>query len=590
MIRTFALIVVSAILAGCAAHERPGRRLDPQIAQAVQESSTIKRRPGDIDSVQAALLPPLTQPLPPSAAKALEPRFDLSVNNAPASQVFLSIASGTRYSMIVHPDASGPISISLKDVTVLEALQSIREIYGYDFRIDGSRIFILPASIQTRVFQVNYLMGQRLGRSDLRVTSGSIADAPAGGTGAPQPGGAAAQGGATAAVSDSSRIQTTIQNDFWNDLAITLNIVLGCQPRAPRSGLMAGPNDFSCTEGRSVIVNPQAGVVVVRGMPTELRNVESYLRAIRTSVERQVMLEAKIIEVTLSEQYQAGVNWAAFPTSGLAGGIVGPGTALGVSGTLTNQAITGDPASRALAVAGAAGTLIPGVPGGALFGLAFQTRNFAALLQFLEAQGTVQVLSSPRVAAMNNQKAVLKVGTDDFFITNVSGSATVSTTAAGSGAPAFPTLTLRPFFSGVALDVTPQIDEDSNIILHIHPSVSNVRQQDRVVDLGTAFGGRVTLPLASSTVSESDSVVKVGDGNIVAIGGLMKIDIGDTRSGLPGLQDEPYVGGAFGSKTRTMVKKELVILIKPTVIQSDRDFNDEFNAARERLLGGRQGR
>src|SRR5262249_7905242 len=156
--------------------------------------------------------------------------------------------------------------------------------------------------------------------------------------------------------------------------------------------------------------------------------------------------------------------------------------------------------------------------------LAFQTQNFAALLEFLESQGSVQVLSSPRIATINNQKAVLKVGTDEFFITNITGGTTTTGAVAGTtGTNTFPTLTLRPFFTGVALDVTPQIDEQSNIILHIHPSVSNVQQDNRTVDLGTLFGGQVTLPLARSTVSETDSIVKVGDANIVAIGGLMKV-------------------------------------------------------------------
>lgn len=583
MTRGFLISFVVALVAGCAAHPKPIPQVQPEIQAALQERPAPPRqRPEDIERVQEALLPPLAQSPAPAVVKALEPRFDLSVQNAPAQQVFLSIASGTRYSMLVHPEVAGSLSVNLKDVTVIEALQAIREIFGYDFKLDGNRIYVLPLTIQTRVFHVNYLVGQRMGRSDVRVTSGSVTDVGGGGATPAGAAGATAPGGG-ASVSDSSRVQTSVHNDFWSDLASTLTIMIGCQRRT--SGTSAAAAEVTCPDGRSVVVNPQASVVVVRALPTELRSIEGYLRAIRLSVERQVMLEAKIIEVSLNEQYQAGVNWAAFPTSGLAGGVLGPATNLNTGGTLSNPTLTGSPANRALAAGATAGTLISGVPGGALFGLAFQTRNFAALLQFLESQGAVQVLSSPRIAAMNNQKSVLKVGTDEFFITNISGSATTTTTAAGgTAAPAFPTLTLRPFFSGVALDITPQIDADSNIILHIHPSVSDVRQQDRVVNLGTTFGGAVTLPLARSTVSESDSIVKVADGNIVAIGGLMKVDMSDDRSGMPGLQDNPVVGGAFGSRTRTAVKKELIILIKPTVIQSERDWEENARSARERVL------
>jgi MSHA biogenesis protein MshL len=487
----------------------------------------------------------------------------------------MSIVSGTRDSMLVHPDVAGAISVNLKDVTIQEALESIREIYGYEYRIDGTRIYMQPTGMQTRVFRVNYLIGQRTGRSDIRVTSGSVTDTPGiGGTGAP--GAVPVTGpGLLPGVLDSSRIQTQTRSDFWEDLKQTLQSIVGT------------------ADGRSVVVNPQAGVVMVRAMPTELRNVEAYLKAIRASVERQVMLEAKIIEVTLSEQFQAGVNWALFSTTRKAsGGLLNPNTTLGTTGplstgsgpTLSPGTLAADVAAANLATSGVTGTLISGAPGGSLLGLAFQTQNFAALLQFLDTQGLVQVLSSPRIATLNNQKAVLKVGTDEFFLTNIAGGTSTGTGVTTTASTTFPTLTLRPFFSGVALDVTPQIDEGSNIILHIHPSVSDVQQDNRQINLGVVFGGAVTLPLARSTVSETDSIVKVGDGNIVAIGGLMKVDVDEERSGVPGVQDLPAVGNLFRSRSRTSVKKELVILIKPTVILGDYDSSGEIRQARERIM------
>ena len=560
-------------------------QLDPQIADELDRAAQHRQKTVDDAKVNAALLPPLKAEMPPPSSRLIEPRFDLSVSNAPAAQVFMSIVSGTRYSMLVHPQVTGTISVNLKDVTVQEALDSIRELYGYEFKTDGTRIFIQPLSVQTRVFQVNYLIGQRQGRSDVRVTSGSIADAPATGAagvaGVPAPGaagttpttpGAPGAPAVAGGLSDSSRIQTQTRNDFWDELTKTLQTIVGNEP------------------GRSVVVNAQAGLVVARAMPAELRGVEAYLKAIRLSVERQVMLEAKIVEVTLNDQYQAGVNWAAFPTSGIAGGLIGPQTVLSTTGAIatgpvTDPTLAANPSLRTIAAGTAAGTLIGGVPGGALLGLAFQTRNFAALLQFLESQGSVQVLSSPRIATLNNQKAVLKVGDDEFFLTSISGSTTTSTTTStGAAVPSFPTITLRPFFSGVALDITPQINEGSNIILHIHPSVSVVKEDKRQIDLGTAFGGVVNLPLARSTVSETDSIVKVMDGNIVAIGGLMKVDVHDSRSGVPGAQDAPGIGGLFRSSQRTLVKKELVILIKPTVFQSDADSADEIRQVSDRII------
>jgi MSHA biogenesis protein MshL len=205
--------------------------------------------------------------------------------------------------------------------------------------------------------------------------------------------------------------------------------------------------------------------------------------------------------------------------------------------------------------------------------LAFQTSNFAAMLNFLETQGNVHVLSSPRIATLNNQKAVLKVGTDEYFVTGVSGGTQATTTIAGTA----PTLNIQPFFSGIALDVTPRIDENNEIILHVHPSVNTVSTVNKVVDLGSLMG-TYNLPLASSAISETDSIVRAKDGQIVAIGGLMSQSTADNSSGLPGLSKL-----IFGQTSKITQKTELVILIKPTVVEGDKDWADDITRSRDRV-------
>jgi len=565
-VRRKIVLAFAWVLTACAIPNDP-QTLDPRILDEINAAAAAKPQPAHESAVEEALIPPLRLELPKVDDRELEPRFDISVHNAPAQQVLLSIVSGTRYSMLIHPDVAGSVTLNLKDTTVPEALDALRELYGYEHRIDGHRIIVQAPSLQTRVFRVNYLAGHRQGRSEVRVISGSVADAgpstprTVGGT-VPGIDGAQPypqQGGASRAT-DSARVLTSTSTDFWKDLEQTLKLIVGGEG------------------GRSVVVNPQAGVIVVRGMPADMRNVEEYLRAIKLSVERQVMIEAKIIEVTLSDGYQAGINWSAFGAGRFAGGVMRPGARLGRSGEIRGGSIRSTPGDRSIeSVVEDAANL-----SGGLFGLAFQTRNFAAVLEFLESQGSVQVLSSPRIAALNNQKAVLKVGTDEFFVTNVQ-SGNTTTGVIGGNTTTFPTLTLQPFFSGVSLDITPQIDEDANVILHVHPSVSQVEQDNRVINLGEQFFGTVNLPLARSTVSETDSVVKVANGNIVAIGGLMKVDVIDSKSGLPGLQNVPVVGQAFGSRDRVAVKKELVILIKPTIIGGETN-SAEIGEARERLL------
>jgi MSHA biogenesis protein MshL len=553
------------LLAGCSMVERPNG-LVPEISAELQR--TAERKPAArTESLERALLPPVELGMPSVQGLEIEPRFDLAVTSAPAPQVFMSIVSGTGYSMLVHPDVSGTISVNLKDVTVQEALGAIRDLYGYEYRIEGRRIFVQGAGLQTRVFKVNYLPGQRRGASEVRVQSSAVSEAAIA-----APGTAPATGSANSRSLESSRVRTEQASDFWLDLRAALVTIVGA------------------AEGRSVVVSPQAGVVVVRAMPGELRAVDSYLRATRIAVERQVMLEAKIVDVTLSSSFQSGINWAAFSSGGGSIGQVSPGTILQPRGDGGRIQATGASAITANAdgtrtVIGDSFHAFPGrdlvnhtIAGGSVFGLALATSNFAALLTFLETQGNVQVLSSPRLATINNQKAVLKVGTDEFFVTGVS---TVSTTT-GSATQTSPSVTVQPFFSGIVLDVTPQIDEDGNIILHVHPSVSEVTESTRVVNLGGGLSDTIRLPLAKSTVNETDTIVRVTDGNIVAIGGLMSVDVRDNRGGLPGITE-----GGFGDLARNTdkrsAKRELVILIKPTVIQSDRESEIDLRELRGRF-------
>jgi len=561
------LLVLAAIgLAGCALPPAPPNKIEPQISRELEKAG--ERKPmAPLASIDEALLPPLKIEMPSVRGQPIEARFDLSVSSAPAQQVFMSLVHGTRYSMLLHPGVGGTLSVNLKDVTVREALDSLRELYGYEYSIDGARITVQPAGMQSRIYRVNYLTGLRRGSTDVRVQSGSVTDT-SGSSGAPQPTSTssttpgALPGGATPVTRslDSSRISTTQTSDFWTELRTALTAIVGT------------------ADGRGVVVSPHSGVIVVRAMPSELRAVEHYLRETRIAIERQVMLEAKIIEVTLSAGFQAGINWAAFRNSGPnitigQAGSAGSGTQLTARGSpfsLIGGGQAVDTAERIATIAGS--TLAATNPAAALFGIALQTSNFAALLQFLESHGDVQVLSSPRVATLNNQKAVLKVGTDEFFVTNVS---TVTTTT-GTTTQQTPTVTVAPFFSGIVLDVTPQIDQAGSIMLHVHPSVSEVTESQRVVNLGGTIPS-ITLPLARSTISETDTIVRVSDGNIVAIGGLMSVDVRDFRGGIPG------VGDPARNANRQSRKKELVILLKPTILQGDRDWEQSARESAERL-------
>ena len=490
-------------------------------------------------------------PRSPATTAAPEPRFDLAINNAPAAQVYLPLASGTPYNMLVSPEVSGTLSITLKDTTLPEAMDTLRELFGFEYRITGNRVFVYPNTVQTRLYRINYLPGRRQGASDLRVTSSAITIGGSnGGGGSNSSGGSSGNssgnnGGSSGnRADDTAHVRTTSDADFWREVQASLAALVGT------------------LGGRSVVLNPAAGVVVVKATPAELRQVENYLKAVQVSIQRQVMLEAKIVEVSLSKDAQTGINWAGFGKLGngmVTLGSAAPGTTLGNTGNLSS-------ADGNLATAGA--NLAAGALGRGFYGLAFQAANFAALLNFLQTQGDVQVLSSPRIATLNNQKAVLKVGSDELYVTGISSSVTSS----GTNSVSTPTLTLQPFFSGISLDVTPQIDDAGNVMLHVHPTISTVSEKSKNLNLGSL--GSFVLPLAASTVSETDSIVRVRDGQIVAIGGLMKTEIRDERTGLPVLSDAPVVGGLFRQTSVIHSKRELVIMLKPTVIHEDGSWPD----------------
>lgn len=471
-------------------------------------------------------------------------RFDLVVNNAPASQVFLQLGAGTSYNMLVSPEVTGTISVALRGTTVPEALETLRELFGYDFRIaSGNRVFVYPNAVQTRLFKINYLPGRRQGTSDLRVSSSSITNTSTGSSNTAS--NTTTSGGNTTSAIDTSQVRMTSDADFWKEVQVSLTTMIGTDG------------------GRSVVLNPAAGVIVVRATPSEQRQVESYLKAVQVNVARQVMLEAKIIEVQLQRESSAGVNWSLFRNVGngktLGIGNVAPGTNLSTGGTLSNSSVSIGNSAAGIA----AGSLATSALGQGFYGLAFQSSTFSALLNFLQTQGDVQVLSSPRIATLNNQKAVLKVGNDELFVTGVS----TSTTSSGNSSVTTPTLTLQPFFSGISLDVTPQIDEEGNVTLHVHPAISVVNEKNKSIDLGEM--GSYQLPLASSSINETDSIVRVRNGNIVAIGGLMRHESSADRAGVPGLSELPGVGGLFRQRSTATSKRELVILIRPTVIGED---------------------
>ncbi len=541
-------LAMSLIVTGCAnqaSKQSLGDAIRTEMAQVAAPKPAAAVPPQISDALQSA--DAATQ----VASSPAEPRFDLIVNNALVREVFLAMVTDTRYSMLMHPEVSGSLSVTLRGITVREALEAIRDVYGYDFKIDGRRITVFPPTLQTRIFTVNYLNAKRDGKSEIRVNSGATT-APASttaGTTAGAP--AAATPNAGQQAFENSRLSTTSSTDFWGELGNVLRGIVGTGT------------------GRNVVLSPQSGIVVVRAMPDELRQVDAFLKASRIAVERQVMLEAKIVEVQLRDGFQSGIDWSLLRGRGTGGTI-----------SLTpNSRFPVNPNSPPPALLDTVG--FPAL-GNGIFGLVFGQRNFDGVLSFLETQGDVQILSSPRIAALNNQKAVLKVGTDEFFVTGITGGTITAGSTASGATTTLPTIALSSFFSGIALDVMPQIDQGDTITLHIHPSVSSVSEVIKQVDLGGQLG-TIRLPLPANSTNETDTVVRVTDGNIVAIGGLMQVQTKGSRSGFPGTTNIPVLSHLLGNQQTSGSKREIVVLIKPTIIRSAEDWREQSREARDRV-------
>jgi len=434
---------------------------------------------------------------------AQENRIDIEAKDRPAALFFADLGASQNMNILVDPMIKSAINLSLQNVTLTQVIAALQDIYGFEFQRTSYGYRVSPNQLSTRVYRLNYLNLERSGTSKTVVG-----------------------GDDTNTVTTDFSASSGSNTGFWAGIEQSI------------LGFISNETDME----QPVIINSQTGLLVVHATTKEHAAIAKFLADAELIMQKQVIIEAKIVEVTLDHEYRSGINWAFFNDS------------FGSNNSSAGINFSGD------TLAGTGGA-------GGLFNLSLSLDNFSSMLQLLDYQGDVQVLSSPRVSTVNNQKAVIKVGTDEYFATINS----VSTDAEGNTSPA---VELTQFFSGIALDVTPQISGDDSVTLHVRPTVTEVVERNKVINVD---GKNYSLPLASSNIRESDSIIRANSGQIVVIGGLLQQKQDSGSTGLPWFSKIPVIRALFNQDREAQKKSELVILLKPTVYDSYTTMNEIDN-------------
>lgn len=538
--RSFLCVAIAVAVTGCAYNHRDPVEMKAQLKDAIVSNSI--ELPSDV----AAEMNVNNAPVSGNGIYAPTRRFRVQAENVDAKEFFGSLLNETSYGIVVHPDVAGLISLDLQNVTVGEVLTAVSNLYGYDIQQKGKIFYVYPAGVRTETFAVDYLLVKRSGKSTLNITTGGVTSEDRNDSSDNNDSSSSSSSSNSDSSSDSdsssfdsdsgTSVQTSTENEFWTSLEKSLNNFIG-------KG-----------EGKSVIVNAESGLVVVSANPAELKAIRNFLDSATKRLTKQVLLEAKILEVTLSEDFQHGIDWS----------ILGNSKHWGNGGSGANfSSFSFSPDSVFGAIGGATS-------------IVFRDTNLGVAVNLLQTQGDVSILSSPRVTTSNNQKAVMKVGEDEYFVTSFES----DTVTSSSTTTSTPSVEFTPFFSGVSLDVTPQIKEDGSVMMHVHPAVIKVSEQIKSLSYGD--NQNMQIPMAKSTIRETDTVVRANSGDVIIIGGLIEERKDDIESKVPLLGDIPVLGNLFSNKQSATRKVELVILIRPVVVDDD-TWKSELRRSNELL-------
>lgn len=526
------LILITFVFCGCAAPKMTG----------VPETLALKEPPR-IDLPEPKPEPPKEEYLPPSKEQGL---FSLSVRDADIRDVFLLLSKDSGMNIIADRDIAGKISIDFSNLTLNSALYAITRQLGYTFRMDKGFIRVTKPVLETRAFNINYIMGKRTSTSTMNaaISAGSSSSGQAAGssTNINISSGATPSSGSGSQTSSSGQgnvnITTSGTTDFWKEVIRGLEVIVFGDAKGG-SGGDGGYSRGDEKTGKKLIVSELAGIVHITDYSDNIERLEDFINDVERAVRKQVMIQAHILEVLLRDGYSFGIDWKALTVSGK--------ESFSISQNLTPQILTGILQLD--------------------YKLTLGNKQVDALLDAMKEQGQINVLSSPKVSTLNNQKAVIKLSTKEVsWITNsflnAEGNVLLSYTS-----PQIDEV-------GLFLDVTPQIDDKGIITMQIHPSISETKGISESPDK------KSSKPVID--VREVDTMIKARNGQTIVIAGLITDKVSDNIKKIPFLGDVPVLGTLFKQTVQEKRKSEMVIMLTPYIL-TDQSVEDIRKEHEERL-------
>ncbi len=542
----FLLVLLCAFgVAACGGNPEPGEpqaRVDlgPPPAEAVRAAGP------DSGRAEAAGRAGEAEPLPSLPVDQVEesgeswPRIEsLEAVNQELRTVLRGVAQQYGLEFRLDPAVEGRVTTTLRNATLREALDAIVLPHGYTYELDGRTLRVEPARMTSRMFDLDFISISRVGVGTTVIQRRLGSTSGGGVSGRTGTSGGATGGVGAAGMTGGADVITSVEvTDLWEDIRVALEGLIFAEVRSPQeaglqqqsgTGLTGGlggraPQTTSRVneDGRRLIVNPAAGTILVTAAPRVLDEVELFLDSFESAIQRQVRIEAKFVEVVLNREHEFGINWSAVQRFGDFG--------LDLQGTPS---------------------------GGMQFSLSGNSGSVTAVLDALETQGDVRVLSNPGVTALNNQRAVFNVTTEEVFfavtrepIRDASGNVIQFQT----------TVETQPVAVGIVMDVLPQISSDDIITMNVRPMVTSLKE---IVEF-EQDDNFARAPVVDRR--EMDTMVRVRSGETHVIGGLIQSREEETRSGVPVLKDLPVLGWLFGRTVTRERRSELVIFITPTII------------------------